>query len=158
MKHENCNFLQILATSEWPPPSQNAFAMYCTNTELGKNFYFLGWQKQSKLFLHKAENIKIHLAIIKLLLNYSKMRSIFFPNGNFGPYYLFTSLMRDARPQSWHLSLMKFIIGPHFLGNFESDFEQCVATSSNNGKNCERRKKNQHRIGSNPWSFLVSNP
>ena len=68
-------------------PSQNA--LLCTNTtELGKNFYFLGWQKQSKLFLHKAENIKIHLAIIKLLLNYSKMRSIFFPNGNFGPYYL----------------------------------------------------------------------
>ena len=69
--------------------------LQCTTIELGKNFYFLGWQKQSKLFLHKAENIKIHLAIIKLLLNYSKMRSIFFPNGNFGPYYLFTSLMPD---------------------------------------------------------------
>ena len=49
----------------------------CNVQMLGKNFYFLGWQKQSKLFLHKAENIKIHLAIIKLLLNYSKMRSIF---------------------------------------------------------------------------------
>ena len=62
--------------------------LLCTNTtELGKNFYSFGWQKQSKLFLHKAENIKIHLAIIKPLLNYSKMRSIFFPNGNFGPYY-----------------------------------------------------------------------
>ena len=80
-------FLQILATSEWPPPPK--MHLLCTNTtELGKNFYFLGWQKQSKLFLHKAENIKIHLAIIKPLLNYSKMRSIFFPNGNFGPYYL----------------------------------------------------------------------
>ena len=79
-------------------PSQNA--LLCTNTtELGKNFYFLGWQKQSKLFLHKAENIKIHLAIIKLLLNYSKMRSIFFPNGNFGPCYL---LHWWKRPQSRH--------------------------------------------------------
>ena len=117
MKHENCNFLQILATSEWPPPSQNAFAMYCTDTELGKNFYFLGWQKQSKLFLHKAENIKIHLAIIKLLLNYSKMRSIFFPNGNFGPYYLLyrwqTSIKTSTfnEVHNWTSFFGKFRIG-----------------------------------------------
>ena len=130
--------------------------LLCTNTtELGKNFYFLGWQKQSKLFLHKAENIKIHLAIIKLLLNYSKMRSIFFPNGNFGPYYLLhwwqTSIKTSAfnEVHNW----------ASFFGKISNRILSSVLQHPPTmEKNCERRKKNQHRIGSNPWSFLVSNP